>query len=97
MLRDLFLQYPNYAMSDLLQKWESRLPMGDAFEKCTTVEWLQKQGIVPDQLALEDVDHNNNNINNIITATSNGTRTASMGKVIRLVSSDMVLVWRRSI
>ncbi|KAG7337447.1 hypothetical protein IV203_018575 [Nitzschia inconspicua] len=87
-LRDLFLRYPSYAMSDLLQKWEARLPMSETFEKCLTVEWLQEQRLVPDQLVLEDVD----NASGITSSTS----SSSLGKVIRLASSDTVLAWKES-
>jgi hypothetical protein len=89
-LRDLFLQHPNYTVSDLIQKWEARLPMGENFEKCVTLEWLQEHGLVPDQLVLED----------IMGETTSGSSRASKsslrwsGKVIRLASSDKVLTWK---
>lgn len=94
-LRDLFLQYPNYAMSDLLQKWQARLPMADVFEKCTTVEWMQERGLVPEQLILEDVGAAEPS-NSTTATTATTTSTTASGKVIRLASSDTVLVWKET-
>jgi Sister chromatid cohesion protein Dcc1 len=88
-LRDLFLQCPNYVISDLVQKWEARLPMGEIFEKCMTLEWLQECGLVPDQLVVENPEGK--------PGSSSNNPSSSLrwgGKVIRLVSSDMVLTWK---
>ena len=65
-------------MSDLLNKWTVRLPMGAIFEKCATLEWLQEEGFVPHQLVAEDVDDSG----------------ASPGKVIRLAIPGTVLAWK---
>ena len=72
------MEFPNYAISDLFDKWTGRLPMGDVFEKCVTLEWLQEEGFVPHQLVAEDVDDSGE----------------SSGKVIRLAAPGTVLAWK---
>jgi hypothetical protein len=86
-LRDLFLEYPNYAMSDLLDKWAGRLPMGEMYEKCVSLEWLQEEGFVPQQLITENVDDS-------AAADAAGTSSAT-GKVIRLATPNTVLSWNK--
>jgi len=56
-LRDLFLKYPSYAWSDLSEKWSTRLPLGERYERITsTTEWIEDEKIdghgrlVPNQL-----------------------------------------------
>lgn len=56
-LRDLFLKDPSYSWPDLQQKWSTRLPMGQRYERITsTTEWIEDGkstghgGLVPNQL-----------------------------------------------
>ncbi len=78
-LRDLFLESSQYAMRDLLEKWAVRLPLGEVFERCSTLEWLEERGLVPNQLVVEE---------SVIETGTSG------GKYSRLTSPNTVLVWK---
>jgi len=89
-LRDLFMKYPSYAWSDLIEKWSTRLPIGEQYERITsTTEWIQDKniGLIPNQLTFallsnDDEDNKSDNNNN----------SSSKG-VIRLVDPHSVLIW----
>jgi hypothetical protein len=71
------MEYPNYATSDLMEKWSARLPLGDIYERCVSLEWLQEKHFIPLQLTMADQDDEAHETN---------------GKVIRLTSPNTVLV-----
>jgi hypothetical protein len=103
-LRDLFMKYPSYAWSDLVDKWSTRLPIGEQYERITsTTEWIEDTkvcGLIPNQLTfspsssssdnnIDETDTNNNNNNN-----NNSSSSSNSGKgVIRLVNPHSVLIW----
>lgn len=84
-LRDLFMEYPNYAISDLMEKWSARLPLGDIYERCVSVEWLQENQFIPKQLTTADQEEGDGN-----------SKATDGGKVIRLSSPNIVLVLEKT-
>jgi hypothetical protein len=76
------MEYPNYATSDLMGKWSARLPLGDIYERCVSLEWLQEKQFIPLQLTTADQDDDEANATN--------------GKVIRLTSPNTVLVLEKT-
>jgi len=89
-LRDLFMKYPSYAWSDLIEKWSTRLPIGEQYERITsTTEWIQDKnnGLMPNQLTFSSLSNDNEDkkSNNNINSSSKG--------VIRMINPHSVLIW----
>ena len=94
-LRDLFMKYPSYAWSDLVEKWSARLPLGEQYERITsTTEWIEDKivGLIPNQLIFSSssssVLKNDDNVNDKESETNNNTKG-----VIQLVNPHSVLIW----
>eukprot|EP00536_Pseudo-nitzschia_multiseries_P000057 jgi/Psemu1/321427/estExt_fgenesh1_pg.C_20041 len=104
-LRDLFLKYPSYAWSDLSERWSSRLPVGERYERITsTTEWIEDAkpgghgGLVPDQLVFSPVSASAAPEGDGSTNDKNGKgRDDGFGNpkgVLSLVDPRAVLTWR---
>ena len=94
-LRDLFMKYPSYAWSDLVEKWSARLPLGEQYERITsTTEWIEDKivGLIPNQLIFSSssssVLKNDDNVNDKEFETNNNNKG-----VIQLVNPHSVLIW----
>jgi hypothetical protein len=108
-LRDLFMKYPSYAWPDLVDKWSTRLPIGEQYERITsTTEWIEDTkvcgGLIPNQLTFSpspsssSSDNNNDesdnkNKNNNNNNNSSNSNSNSSKGVIRLVNPHSVLIW----
>ena len=103
-LRDLFLKYSSYAWSDLSEKWSTRLPLGERYERITsTTEWIEDGkmgghgGLVPNQLVFSssgESNSNNTNEKNLDNSKSKKTDFGNPKAVVSLVDPHAVLVWR---
>jgi hypothetical protein len=93
-LRDLFLEHPNYPVSDLMDKWAGRLPLGDCYERCVSMEWLQERKFVPHQLCF---DHHDDNVEQgRARAGGINHHRPQHGMVVRLAPSHTVLVFEKN-
>jgi hypothetical protein len=102
-LRDLFLKYPSYAWSDLSEKWSTRLPLGERYERITSrTEWIEDGtmgghgGLVPNQLVFSSSgeSNSNNNEKNLDNSKSKKTDFGNPKAVLSLVDPHAVLAWR---
>ena len=104
-LRDLFMKYPSYAVSDLQKKWSTRLPMGERYEGITsTTEWIEDGkigghgGLVPNQLYFSPTAPNSDNNDDMnLDGSTSKSKTNEIGNskaVLSLVDPKAVLVWK---
>ena len=75
------MNYPSYAWSDLVDRWSTRLPIGEQYERITsTTEWIEDTkvcGLIPNQLTFTPSSSSSSDNNNIDESNTNNNNSNS--------------------